>query len=106
MHSPGRRKARFTDPNGEAGGGVQEGSQLSGPEVPLCRPQRLSRAPLFAAPQTVAHRAPLSMAFFRQEHWTGVPFPFPGHLPDPGIQPTFPALADGFHLGSPFRKRS
>ena len=59
-------------------------------------------------PWTVAHQAPLSMGFSRQEHWSGLPFPPPGDLPDPGIQPTSPvspALADGFfmlsHMGSP-----
>ena len=36
------------------------------------------------------------MGFLRQEHWSGLPFPSPGHLPDPGIEPTFPALTGGF----------
>ena len=36
---------------------------------------------------TVAHQAPLSMAFSRQEHWSGLPFPTPGDLLDPGIEP-------------------
>ena len=44
----------------------------------------------------VACRAPLSMEFSRQEYWSGVPFPFPGDLPDPGIEATSPALAGGF----------
>ena len=39
---------------------------------------------------TVAHQAPLSMGFSRQEYWSGLPFPLPGDLPDPGIQPVFP----------------
>ena len=38
----------------------------------------------------------LSMGFFRQEYWNGVPFPPPGDLPDPGIEPASPALAGGF----------
>ena len=46
----------------------------------------------FAAPWTVAHQAPLSMEFSRQEYWTGLPFPSPGDLPDPGIEPRFSAL--------------
>ena len=40
-----------------------------------------------AAPWTVACQAPLSMVFFRQEYWTGLPFPSPGDLPDPGTKP-------------------
>ena len=38
-------------------------------------------------PQTVAHQAPISMEFSRQEYWSGLPFPSPGDLPDPGIEP-------------------
>ena len=38
------------------------------------------------------HQAPLSMGFSRQEYWTGLPFPSPGDLPDPGIKPGSPAL--------------
>ena len=47
---------------------------------------------LFAAPQTVAHHAPLSMEFSRQEYSSGLPCPSPGDLPDPGIKPRSPAL--------------
>ena len=43
-------------------------------------------------PWTAAHQAPLSMGFFRQGYWNGLPFPFPGDLPDPGIEPGSPAL--------------
>ena len=46
--------------------------------------------PTLAAPWTVALQAPLSMGFFRQENWSGLPFPSPGDLPDPGIEPTSP----------------
>ena len=42
---------------------------------------------LFATLWTVAHQAPLSLGFPRQEHWNGLPFPSPGRLPDPGIEP-------------------
>ena len=42
------------------------------------------------------HQAPPSMGFSRQEHWSGLPFPFPGDLPDPGTEPMSPALAGGF----------
>ena len=47
---------------------------------------------LFATPWTVAHQAPQSMGFFRQEYWSGLPFPSPRDLPDPGIEPRSPAL--------------
>ena len=47
----------------------------------------LSRVRFFAIPWTVAHRAPPSMEFSRQEYWSGLPFPSPGDLPDPGIEP-------------------
>ena len=52
----------------------------------------LSRVQLFATPWTVAHQAPLSMGFSRQEYWSGLPFPSRGDLPDPGIEPGSPAL--------------
>ena len=43
-------------------------------------------------PWTVAHQAPPSMGFSRQEYWSGLPFPSPGDLPDPGIEPRSPTL--------------
>ena len=43
-------------------------------------------------PWTVAYQAPQSMEFSRQEYWPGLPFPSPGDLPDPGIEPGSPAL--------------
>ena len=52
----------------------------------------LSRVRLFATPRTVAYQAPLSIGFSRQECWSGLPFPSPGDLPDPGIEPRSPAL--------------
>ena len=52
----------------------------------------LTRVRLFATPWTVAYQAPLSMRFSRQEYWSGLPFPSPGGLPDPGIKPGSPAL--------------
>ena len=51
----------------------------------------LSRVQLFATPWTVAHQAPLSVGFPRQEYWSGLPFPPPGDLPA-GIKPGSPAL--------------
>ena len=47
--------------------------------------QLLSHVLLFVAPWTVAHQAPLSVGFSRQECWSGLPFPPLGDLPDPGI---------------------
>ena len=54
---------------------------------------------LFATPWTLAHQAPLSMGFSRQGYWSGLPFPSPGDLPDPGIEPmslTSPTLEGWF----------
>ena len=47
----------------------------------------LSHAQLFGTSWTVAYQAPESMEFSRQEYWSGLPFPSPGDLPDPGIEP-------------------
>ena len=51
----------------------------------------LNRVRLFATPWTVAYQVPPSMGFSRQEYWSGLPFPSPGDLPDPGIEPRSPA---------------
>ena len=59
----------------------------TGSEVKL-----LNRVQLFATPWTVAYRAPLSMGFSRQEYCIGLPFPSPGDLLDPGIEPRFATL--------------
>ena len=59
----------------------------------------LSRGQLFDIPWTVGHQAPTSMRFPRQEYWSGLPFPTPGDLPNPGIEtasPVSPTLAGGF----------
>ena len=59
--------------------------------------QSLSLVQLFATPWTVAHQAPPSMEFSRQEYWSGLPLPSPGDLPDSGIEPGSPVLqADTF----------
>ena len=56
----------------------------------------------FATPQTTVHQVPLFMGFPRQEYWSGLPFPPPGNLPDPGIEPRSPALqADSFSFEPP-----
>ena len=52
----------------------------------------LSCVQLFVTLWTVAHQAPLSMGFSRQEYWSGLPFPSAGDLPDPGIEPRSPTL--------------
>ena len=52
----------------------------------------LSHVRLFVTPWSVAYQAPPSLEFSRQEYWTGLPFPSPGDLPDPGIEPRSPAL--------------
>ena len=52
----------------------------------------LSRVLLFSTPWTVADQAPPSMGFSSQEYWSGLPFPSPGDLPDPGIEPKSPVL--------------
>ena len=62
----------------------------------------LSHVWLIATPWTVARQAPLSMRFpLRQEYWSGLPFPSPGDLPNPGLEPTSPALAGGFFTTEP-----
>ena len=69
--------------------------------------QSLSHVQLSVTPWTVARQAPLSMGLSRQEYCSGLPFPPPGNLPDPGIEPgslTSPALAVLYrycHLGNP-----
>ena len=62
--------------------------------------------PTLATSWTVAHQAPLSMRFSRQEYWSGLPFPSSGDLPDPEIEPMSPALAGGFFTTVPPGKPS
>ena len=61
----------------------------------------LSPVQLFVTPWTAAHQAPLSMGFPSQEYWSGLPFPSPVNLPDPGIKPGSPALAGEFLTSEP-----
>ena len=71
--------------------------------------QLLSCVQLLATPWTVAHQAPLSLEFSRQEYWNGLTFPPPGDLPNPGIEPASPvspALAGGFFTTAPPGKPS
>ena len=69
----------------------------------------LSRVLLFVTPWTVACQAPLSMEFPRQEYWSGLPFPIPGDLPDPGIETVSlrsPALESRFFTAVPLDHHS
>ena len=61
----------------------------------------LSCVQLFVTPWTVAQQVPLSMGFLKQENWSGLPFPSPRDLPDPGIKPACPALAGRFFTAEP-----
>ena len=74
----------------------QEGFLPSEPprEAPVERSEMklLSRVQLFAIPLTIAYQAPPSVEFSRQQYWSGLPFPSPGDLPNPGIEPRSPAL--------------
>ena len=56
---------------------------------------------LFPTPWSAAHQAPLSVGFSRQDYWSGLPFPLPGDLSDPGIEPMFPTLAGRFFITEP-----
>ena len=75
--------------------------------VCACMLSRFSHVQLFVTLLAVACQAPLSMGFSRQEYWSGLPFPPPGDLSDPGIEPESPALQVGdsdlllSHLRSP-----
>ena len=63
--------------------------------------QSLNRVPLFVTSWTVAHQAPLSVGFPRQGYWSRWPFPSPGSLPDPRIEPRFPVLQADSLLSEP-----
>ena len=69
-----------------------------------CNTQSLSHVRLFATPWTVASQEPLSTEFFRQEYWSGSPFPTPGDLSDPGIKLMSPAMAGRFFTTLPPEK--
>ena len=65
--------------------------------------QLLSHVRFFATLWTIAHQAPLSMGFSRQENWSGLPFPSPGFLPNPGIELGSPALRADSLLSEPLK---
>ena len=64
----------------------------------------LSCVQLFVTPWTAAHQAPPSMGSPRQEYWSGLPFPTPGDLPNPGVKPGSPALQADFLQLAPHGK--
>ena len=61
----------------------------------------LSLVWLLATPWTISHQDPLTMGFLREEHYSGLPFPSPGDIPDPGIEPMSPELTGGFFTTEP-----
>ena len=67
----------------------------------IVKVKSLSRVQFFAKPWTVAYQAPPSMGFSRQEYWSGIPYPSPGDLPNPGIAPRSPALQEDSLLSEP-----
>ena len=66
--------------------------KLSLEPLPAMCVKSLGCVQLFVTPWTVAYQASPSMGFSRQEYWSGLPFPSPGDLPNPGIEPGSPAL--------------
>ena len=64
----------------------------------------LSHVRVFVTPWTVAHKAPLSMKFSKQEYWSELPLPSPEDLPNPGIKPISPALTGRFFTIDPLGK--
>ena len=70
----------------------------------MLRTQSFSCVQLFVTPLSVALHAPLSMGFSRQEYWNGLPFPSPGGLPDPEMEPKSPAFQEDSLPSEPPRK--
>ena len=79
------RRKQYTGP-------VPKGTNSSESKKERKKVKSLSRVRLFVTPWTVTYQAPPSMGSSRQEYWSGLPFPSPGDLPDPGIKPGSPAL--------------
>ena len=67
----------------------------------VLKAKSLNCVQFFATPWTVAHQAPLSLGFSRQEYWSWLSFPSPGDLPNPGIERTSPELAGRFFTTDP-----
>ena len=76
---------------GEGEGGIN-GETITDSYTLKVKMKSLSRVRLFETPWTVAYQALPSVGFSRQEYWSGLPFPSPGDLPNPGIEPRSPAL--------------
>ena len=70
-------------------------------DIGVCLPSPSVVSDSLATPPTIAHQPPLSLGFPRQESWNGSPFPSPGHLLGPGIEPVSFALAGGFFTIEP-----
>ena len=68
---------------------------------PCCFVQLLSCVWIFKTPWIVAYQVPLSVRLSRKEYWNGLPFPFPGDLPNPRIKPASPAFAGRFFISDP-----
>ena len=102
----GKRAMQKPCKNPAVGVCAVDGDALSGRGLSshCARAQLLSPVRLFVAPGTGASQAPLFMGFPRQEYWSGLPFPSPGHLPHPKIKPASPALAGGFFTTEPPRR--
>ena len=92
------RRKQYTGP-------VPKGTNSSESKKERKKVKSLSRVRLFVTPWTVTYQAPPSMGSSRQEYWSGLPFPSPGDLPDPGIKPASPALAAGFFIFVPSGKQ-
>ena len=71
---------------------VQAPNPAAGHNISISEVKLLSHVRLFVTPWTVAYQASPSMQFSRQEYWSGLPFPSPGDLPSPGIEPGSPTL--------------
>ena len=82
------------------------GGQFSFQSQRKVKVKSLSHVQLFVTPWTVAYQAPQSMEFSRQEYWRGSPFPSPGDLPNPGIEPGSSALQADALLSEPPGKKS
>ena len=79
------------------------GDSLKYLSISMCVCSVVGHVQLFATPWNVAHQASLSMEFSRQKYWSRLPFPSPGNLPYPAIEPSFlmsPVLAGGFFTTS------
>ena len=92
IHPFGTAAESLTQPTGQARGAILGCEDF----LVVAVVHFLSGVRLFATPWTAAQQAPLSMEFSRQEYWSGSPFPSPGDLPDPQMEPGSPALAGGF----------